>query len=50
MFKQNPMFLVIVFSQLTPFSMQKRCFAESTIKIVFSAEHSFCELQIVNNL
>ena len=36
--------------QLTPFFLQLLCFAERTIKRVFSAKHSFCVSQIVTPL
>ena len=36
--------------KLHSFMSTKLCFAENTIKIVFSAEHSFCVSQIVKPL
>ena len=43
-FWQTTPFLVILcfFFKLYSFVSAKLCFAENTIKIVFSAEHSFC--------
>ena len=39
-----------LFLPLTPYFLQKLCFADNATKMVFSAEHSFCGSQIVNNL
>ena len=40
----------LFFFKLHSFMSTKLCFAENTIKIVFSAEHSFCVSQIVKPL
>ena len=51
-FGKQPLFLVnfCFFFKLHSFMSTKLCFAENTIKIVFSAEHSFCVSQIVKPL
>ena len=51
MLKQNQKFLSkFHLLQNTPFSLHKLCFAENTLELVFSAEHSFCGSQLVNSL
>ena len=45
MFTSNPLFLIIFFN--IHFLLQLLCFAENTIKIVFSEEPSFSKIQIV---
>ena len=46
--KQSPIFkFVVFFFKMHSFISAKLCFAENTIEIVFSAEHSFCVSQIV---
>ena len=48
--KQPPIFgKFLFFFNLHSFISAKLCFAENTIKIVFSAEHSFCISQIVRS-
>ena len=48
MFKNNPPFFInFLFFQHTVFAFEKLCFAENTIKIVFSAKHSFSKTQLV---
>ena len=48
MFKNNPLFFInFLFFQHTVFVFEKLCFAENTIKIVFSGKHSFSETQLV---
>ena len=49
MFKNNPLFFInfLFFSQHTVFVFEKLCFAENTIKIVFSGKHSFSKTQLV---
>ena len=48
MFKNNPLvFIDFLFFQYAAFSLQLLCFAESTIKIVLSEEHSFSKTQLV---
>ena len=48
MFKNNPLFFInFLFFQHTVFVFQKLCFAENTIKIVFSGKHSFSKTQLV---
>ena len=48
MFKNNPLFFIIFcFFQHTIFAFEKLCFAENTIKIVFSEKHSFSKTQLV---
>ena len=47
MFKNNPLFFInFLFFQHTVFVFEKLCFAENTIKIVFSGKHSFSETQL----
>ena len=48
-FGKQPLFLVnlFFFFKLHSFMSTKLCFAENTIKIVFSTEHGFCVSQIV---
>ena len=47
MFKNNPLFFIdFCFFQHTVFVFEKLCFAENTIKIVFSG-HSFSKTQLV---
>ena len=49
--KQAPIFgKILILFKLHSRMSAKLCFAENTIKIVFSAEHSFCISQIVNPL
>ena len=48
MFKNNPLFFInFLFFQHTVFVFEKLCFAENTIKIVFSGKHSFSKTQLV---
>ena len=49
MFKNNPLFFInFLFFQHTVFASEKLCFAENTIKIVFSEKkHSFSKTQLV---
>ena len=48
MFKNNPLFFInLLFFQQTIFAFEKLCFAENTIKIVFSVKHSFSKTQLV---
>ena len=48
MFKNNPLFFInFLFFQHTIFVFEKLCFAENTIKIVFSGKHSFSKTQLV---
>ena len=48
MFKNNPLFFInFLFFQHTVFLFEKLCFAENTIKIVFSGKHSFSKTQLV---
>ena len=48
MFKHNPLFFInFLFFQHTIFVFEKLCFAENTIKIVFSGKHSFSKTQLV---
>ena len=49
MFKNNPLFFInfLFFVQHTVFVFEKLCFAENTIKIVFSRKHSFSKTQLV---
>ena len=48
MLANNPQLLVkLCFLNLHSFISAKLCFAENTIKMVFSAEHSFCVSRIV---
>ena len=49
MFKTNPPFFInfLFFFSTCSFLLQLLCFAESTIKIVFSGEHSFSKTQLV---
>ena len=48
MFKNNPLFFInFLFFQHTVFIFEKLCFAENTIKIVFSGKHSFSKTQLV---
>ena len=48
MLKNNPQLFILSF-QHTPFLLHLLCFAESTMKIVFSAEHSFWKRQLVTS-
>ena len=51
MFKNNPQFFInFLFSQHAVFTFEKLCFAENTIKIVFSVKHSFSNTQLVKPL
>ena len=47
MFENKPLFVIkfLFFSQHTVLVFEKLCFAENTIKIVFSAKHSFSKTQ-----
>ena len=48
MFKNNPLFFInFLFFQHKVFVFEKLCFAENTIKIVFSGKHSFSKTQLV---
>ena len=48
MFKNNPLFFTnFLFFQHTAFVFEKLCFAENTIKIVFSGKHSFSKTRLV---
>ena len=49
MFKNNPLFFInfLFFFQHTVFVFENLCFAENTIKIVFSGKHSFSKTQLV---
>ena len=48
MFENNPLFFIyLFFFQHTVFLQQLLCFAENTINIVFSEEHSFSITQLV---
>ena len=49
MFKttHNFSYFFVFFSQHAAFSLQLLCFAENTINIVFSEEHSFSKTQLV---
>ena len=49
MFKSNPLFFInfLFFFQHTVFVFEKLCFAENTIKFVFSGKHSFSKTQLV---
>ena len=48
MFKNNPQFFInFLFFQHTVLVFEKLCFAENTIKIVFSGKHSFSKTQLV---
>ena len=48
MFKNNPLFFInFLFFQHTVFVFEELCFAENTIKIVFSGKHSFSKTQLV---
>ena len=48
MLKNNPLFFInFLFFQHTVFVFEKLCFAENTIKIVFSGKHSFSKTQLV---
>ena len=47
MLKNNPLFFItFLFFQHTVFVFEKLCFAENTIKIVFSGKHSFSKTQL----
>ena len=46
--QNNPLFVInFCFFQHTIFAFEKLCFAENTIKIVFSEKHSFSKTQLV---
>ena len=49
MFKNNPLFFInfLFFFQHTAFVFEKLCFAENSIKIVFSGKHSLSKTQLV---
>ena len=48
MFKNNPLFFMnFLFISTYSFVFEKLCFAENTIKIVFSGKHSFSKTQLV---